>query len=124
MPGQIVENLSRFAETLAVAGRAGTATQLLAAAEALREEIGGSHSWVEDVNRETLTQLRTALDTATLAQALEQGRRLTVNDAIALALSSRRQPLARHHTGAAGDRMDWPLGDAAGPIRGRPKSAC
>jgi len=73
MPGQIVENLSRFAETLAVAGRAETAAQLLAAAEALREEIGGSHSWVRDVNEETLTRLRAQLDDAILAKALEQG---------------------------------------------------
>jgi hypothetical protein len=86
MPGLIVENLSRFAETLAVARRAETAAQLLAAAEALREEIGGSHSWVKDVNEKTLTQLRTQLDDATLAKAREHGRRLTVDDAVALAL--------------------------------------
>jgi predicted ATPase/class 3 adenylate cyclase len=86
MPGLIVENLSRLAETLAVAGRAETAAQLLAAAEALREEIGGSHSWVKDVNEKTLTQLRTQLDDATLAEAREHGRRLTVDEAVAFAL--------------------------------------
>jgi non-specific serine/threonine protein kinase len=86
MPGLIVENLSRCAETLAIAGRAETAAQLLAAAEALREEIGGSHSWVVDVNEKTLTQLRTQLDDATLAEAGEHGRRLTVDEAIAFAL--------------------------------------
>jgi non-specific serine/threonine protein kinase len=88
MPGLIVENLSRFAETLAVAGRAETAAQLLGAAEALREEIGGSHSWVIDVNENTLTQLRTQLDDATLAEAREHGRRLTVDEAVAFALES------------------------------------
>jgi predicted ATPase len=88
MPGLIVESLSRFAETLAVAGRAETAAQLLAAAEALREEIGGSHSWVIGVNENTLTQLRMQLDDATLAEAREHGRRLTVEEAVAFALES------------------------------------
>jgi predicted ATPase/class 3 adenylate cyclase len=88
MPGLIVENLSRLAETLAVAGRAETAAQLLAAAEALREEIGGSHSWVRAVNEKTLTQLRTQLDEATLEEAREYGRRLTVDEAVAFALDS------------------------------------
>jgi hypothetical protein len=88
MPGLIVENLSRLAETLAVAGRAETAAQLLAAAEALREEIGGSHSWVIEVNEKTLTQLRMQLDDATLAEARENGRRLTVEEAVAFALES------------------------------------
>jgi len=88
MPGLIVENLSRLAETLAVAGRAETAAQLLGAAEAFREEIGGSHSWVIDVNEKTLTQLRTQLDDATLDEAQEHGRRLRVDEAVAFALES------------------------------------
>jgi predicted ATPase/class 3 adenylate cyclase len=88
MPPLIVESLSRFAETLAVAGRAETAAQLLAAAEALRQEIGGSHSWVIDVNENTLTQLRVQLDDATLEEAREHGRRLTVDEAVAFALES------------------------------------
>jgi hypothetical protein len=92
MPGQIVENLSRFAETLAVAGRTETAAQLLGAAEALREEIGGSHSWVEEGNEKTMAQLRTELDDASLAEALAQGRRLTVDDAVALALAAADNP--------------------------------
>jgi predicted ATPase len=88
MPGLIVESLSRFAETLVVAGRAETAAQLVAAAEALREEMGGSHSWVIDVNENTLTQLRIQLDDATLEEAREHGRRLTVDEAVAFALES------------------------------------
>ena len=88
MPGLIVESLSRFAETLVVAGRAETAAQLVAAAEALREEMGGSHSWVIDVNENTLTQLRRQLDDATLEEAREHGRRLTVDEAVAFALES------------------------------------
>jgi len=93
MPGLIVENLSRLAETLAVAGRAETAAQLLAAAEALREEIGGSHSWVIEANEKTLTQLRTQLNDATLAEAREHGRRLTIDEAVAFALSPRPESI-------------------------------
>jgi predicted ATPase len=92
IPGQIVENLSRFAETLAVAGRAESAAQLLAAAEAARADIGGSHSWVEDVNEKTMAQLRTELDAASLAGALARGGQLTVDEAVGLALASADDP--------------------------------
>jgi predicted ATPase len=88
MPRQIVESLSRFAQTLAGAQRAVTAARLVAAAESLRNEIGGSHSWVADTNEETLNELRAQLDSSTLAEALEQGRRLTVDEAVSLALAS------------------------------------
>jgi hypothetical protein len=88
MPRQIVESLSRFAYTPAITGRAATAARLLGAAEALRSESGGSHSWVVDEHETTLKELRMQLDSSTLAKALEQGRRLTVDDAVALALAS------------------------------------
>jgi hypothetical protein len=88
MPGSIVEGLARFAHTLAGAGQAETAARLVACAESLREEIGGSHSWVAELNAKTLTGLRTRLDDAELAPILEQGSRLTVDEAVALALDS------------------------------------
>ena len=91
MPGQIVESLSRYANTLAGAGQAKTAAELLAAAEALIEEIG-SFSWVVETNEKTLKELCTQLDDATLAEALERGRRLTLDDAVALALASVDNP--------------------------------
>ena len=92
MPSQIVESLCRYANTLAGAGQAKTAAELLAAVEALLEEIGGSFSWVVDTNQTTLKEIRAQLDDATLAEALERGRRLTVDDAIALALASVDNP--------------------------------
>jgi tetratricopeptide (TPR) repeat protein len=91
-PRQIVESLSRFAHTLSSAGRAVTAARLVAAAEAVRNEIGGSHSWVARDNEKTLKELREQLDSSTLADALEQGRRLTVDEAVSLALSSADTP--------------------------------
>jgi predicted ATPase len=88
IPRLILESLSRFALTLSTAGRAVTAARLVAAAEALRNEIGGSHSWVVGENENTLKKLRIQLDSSTLEEALEQGRRLTVDEAVSLALSS------------------------------------
>lgn len=88
MPNLIVESLCRFADTLAVGERPEIAARLLAADEALREEIGGGFAWVAEVNGETLAKLRTQLDRATLADALEQGRLLTPEEAVALALDS------------------------------------
>jgi predicted ATPase len=92
MPSQIVESLCRYANTLADAGQAKTAAELLAAVEALLEEIGGSFSWVVDTNEKTLKEIRAQLDDATLAEALERGRRLTVDDAVALALAAVDNP--------------------------------
>lgn len=90
LPGQIVESLCRYAETLALAGRGTTAAELLAASEVILEEVGGSFSWVVETNESTLAEIRTQLDDTTLTDALERGRRLTVDDAVALALTSSR----------------------------------
>jgi hypothetical protein len=81
-------NLCRFARALAFAGRAATAARLLSCFEALRNEIGGSEVWVTRDNEETLTMIRTQLDEAALAEAWEEGRGLTADEAVALALDS------------------------------------
>jgi predicted ATPase/class 3 adenylate cyclase len=87
-PGGIVENLSHFADFLAARGRAVMAARLLSRAEVLSEEIGGVPAWVEEINEETLVVLRTQLDAASFAEAWEQGRAMTVDEAVALALDS------------------------------------
>ncbi len=81
-------NLCRFARALAFAGRAATAARLLSCFEALRKEIGGSEVWVTRDNQETLTMIRTQLDDAAFAEAWAQGRALTADEAVALALDS------------------------------------
>jgi len=81
-------DVGRFAYALAVAGRAGTAAQLLSRAEALRDEIGGIEAWVTRMYDETLPTIRAQLVEASLAEAWEQGHALTVDDAVALALDS------------------------------------
>jgi predicted ATPase len=85
----IAENLGRVASTLAVAGRAGRAARLLSSSEALREQIGSaSVPSVAKMNERTLTEIRTQVDDATLAEAWEQGRALTIDEAVELALDS------------------------------------
>ena len=84
----LVENLCRVARALASAGRAGAAARLLACGEALFQEMGVSVPWVTRMNRETLTAVRAQLDEAAFAEASEQGRALTADAAVALALDS------------------------------------
>jgi predicted ATPase len=86
--GGIAENLSRFAEALVVAGQPETAARLVSSSEALREEIGGGVPWLADLNDQTLTTIRPQLDEARLADAWEQGQKLTVDEAVAFALAS------------------------------------
>ncbi len=86
MPDLIVESLCRFADTLARGERAHTAAIILGATQALREEIGGGFAWVAAMNDETFARLRAQLDADALADALEQGSRLTDAEAIELAL--------------------------------------
>jgi len=81
-------NLGSLAHYLAVQ-RARSAAAILSTAEALRKEIGGGEPlWVAEMNDETLTTIRAQLDEAAFAEAWEQGRALTVDEAVALALDS------------------------------------
>jgi hypothetical protein len=80
--------VGRFARVVASTGSAGTAAMLLASSEALFEEISASAPWVVSMNEETLAIIGSQLDEAAFAEAQEQGRRLTADDAVALALES------------------------------------
>jgi hypothetical protein len=72
-------------------GRAHSATQLLARAEALREEIGAwLEAWVLEMDKKTLTAIRNQLDEAAFAKSWEEGKRLTLDQAVALALDDVR----------------------------------
>jgi predicted ATPase/class 3 adenylate cyclase len=87
IPGGIVENLCHFADFLAAEGRAEMAARLLSRAEVLSDEIGGVPAWVGELNEETLATIRAQLDEAVFAEAWE-GKVLTVDEAVALALDS------------------------------------
>jgi predicted ATPase/class 3 adenylate cyclase len=85
----ISQALCRSASTFAVIpGKAGLAARLLSGFEALRDRIGVSEAWVTRVNDETLSAIRARLDEEAFAEAWEQGRVLTIDEAVTLALES------------------------------------
>ena len=89
LPATILESLVRFADTLAVAGRPADAARLLGAAETLQTALGGGgFTWVAEVNAATHRTLERLLAPAALDAATTEGRRLTLDDAVALAIRS------------------------------------
>jgi hypothetical protein len=65
------------------------AVQLLSAAASLNEQTGAAEeSFVADLNEGTLVIIRSQLDEVAFAEAWEQGRTLTLDEAVALALDS------------------------------------
>jgi hypothetical protein len=88
-PVGVARGLCRAAKVLASIGRAETAARLLAAAEALHEELGAEmRPWLAEMNQETLTAIRTRLEGADFAETWEHGRALMPDEAIALVLES------------------------------------
>ena len=85
----LVKDLARLASVVVRAGDGPTAARLLGASEALTEQLGAASVWWNDRrNAETLELLRAALDGGTLERALSQGKRLTIDEAVELALES------------------------------------
>ncbi|MEX0825226.1 MAG: adenylate/guanylate cyclase domain-containing protein [Acidimicrobiia bacterium] len=78
--------LMQIAEILAAEGHATTATRLLSSAEAIRERTGGSREYLIARRDRTLAAVRVRLDDAAFTAAWEQGRTLTVEQTIDLAL--------------------------------------
>jgi predicted ATPase/class 3 adenylate cyclase len=87
-PPEIVVDLSRFAGVLAAADRPEAAARLLARSHALGEELGVSRQYEIERDEETLSIVRARLDDDALAQAMEAGRALTVDEAVALAMEA------------------------------------
>jgi predicted ATPase/class 3 adenylate cyclase len=85
----VAVDLARFAAIRAHEGKAQTAAQLLAKSEALHEEVDWTpESWVTEERDKTRGVIRTQLDEAAFAESWEQGRTLTLDEAVALALES------------------------------------
>jgi predicted ATPase len=82
----------RLGRALAAAGSARLAARILSSGEALLEEIGSESSWIARMNEETLATIRTQLDEPILVEAWEEGRALTADAAVALALDSLDRP--------------------------------
>jgi non-specific serine/threonine protein kinase len=82
-------NLCTFARAVALGGNARAAAEILAVATSLLEQIGATAmSYLADLNEETLRIIRSDLADADLAETWEEGRKLTVEDTVALALDS------------------------------------
>jgi non-specific serine/threonine protein kinase len=85
---EIAVDIGRFSKVLAAAGRAETAARLLSCSEGLCEELDAAVPWVTRMYEETLASVRAQLDEAAFAEAWEEGRKLTADEAVALALAS------------------------------------
>jgi predicted ATPase/class 3 adenylate cyclase len=84
----VADILSHFALVLTTAGSHASAAQLLSKSVALDEELGASRWWLSERNDELLASLRTKLDATAFEKAWEEGRKLTPDEAVALALES------------------------------------
>jgi predicted ATPase len=86
---EVAINLGRLANILALAGNGDTAARLLAKSDDLVEELGIVRAWWDrERNEKTAEILRTSLAADALDEATRQGRRLTPDEAVALALES------------------------------------
>jgi predicted ATPase len=85
-PHGVAIELRRCACAFALKGRARTAARLLASAEAIHGEIGGTMPWVARMKVEALSIIRGVLDDVAIADAWEEGRRLSADEAVGLAL--------------------------------------
>jgi predicted ATPase len=95
-PYRLAIAVGRFAAVLAAVAKPGTAATLISCSDALLEEIGAARvRWVARMNEETLARVRGRLDEAAFAEAWDQGRALTADEAVALALDSLEDSPAR-----------------------------
>jgi predicted ATPase len=79
---------SRLARAFAELGDVKTATRLLSSGQALLQDMGGDPKWIGQRNQETLAAIHAQLGEADFEKAWEQGRKLAVEEAVDLALSS------------------------------------
>ena len=86
--GEIAVGLAGSALALARAGDSASAARLLGAAASLGEEVGVGEAWVAGDREEALGLVRAQLDEAAFSEAWEDGARLTLDEAIELALQA------------------------------------
>jgi non-specific serine/threonine protein kinase len=88
-PFEIANDLVYFARALAFADRARTAVRLVSLYEAMCDELAvPPMSWIVKIREEAMRRIRERLDDAGFDDAWEQGRKLTADEAVALALNS------------------------------------
>jgi predicted ATPase/DNA-binding SARP family transcriptional activator len=81
-------DLARFAVVLARQGKGLTAARLLGSLGTALDDIGLRRATVDELSREALAIARERVDAAALDDAFEQGRTLTVPEAVTLALAA------------------------------------
>jgi tetratricopeptide (TPR) repeat protein len=81
-------DLARFGVVLARQGKGLTAARVLSSLGTARADVGFRRVAVDELSREALAIAREQVDPAALAGAWEQGRTLTVPDAVVIALAS------------------------------------
>lgn len=82
----LVDNLYLFARVGSLQDQEAVAARLFAAAEAAIGRLGSTRDWAAKDDAATLTRVRTQLDDTAFAAAWEQGRNMSVEEAVALAL--------------------------------------
>jgi tetratricopeptide (TPR) repeat protein len=83
MTGNVATNLGRLANLLARRGEVIDAARLMAAEQALTEQLGSSVPWwAKERDEETLALLREGLDPDALERAMGEGAALSVDDAM------------------------------------------
>ena len=86
-PIAVAINIYRFARAFVLRGRPEAAAELLGAGDALHADLGAIlQYWGRDMNDVTTAMVREALDERAFDKAREQGAKLTLDQAVALAL--------------------------------------
>jgi tetratricopeptide (TPR) repeat protein len=83
---EVATDLSRFAAALASMGEGEKAVELSSLSDALREELGARVPWVERLAEQARAEAQAQLDQRGFERAWERGKRLTPDDAVAIAL--------------------------------------
>jgi predicted ATPase len=88
-PGAVDMNLVRLGNALAFAGKSEAAVRVLALSDAMHEELGWTYeSWFAAIRDEAVATARADLDEAAFIEAWTEGRSLTAERAVALALDA------------------------------------
>lgn len=90
---EIAVTLTQISHVIASDGHAAIAAQLLSRAEALHHEIGAAIApWVATDAEQTRSAIRDRLEAAAFEEAMEQGKSLTTDEAVELALNAIQAP--------------------------------
>ena len=118
----LAEPIAGIAGVVVARGQPERAARLLAAAAALREEIGAPQGWGRRVHERAEAAARAALPPEAFAAAWAAGAALPLEEAVAEALASRRSrrgrdPGARRARPGGGGRADRARGGGPAPAR-------